>query len=168
VNRGDVIAALKASGYDGPVSYTKGRLEELLAGRGSSSAPVAQPPPPAGGPEPGTDTPAPKVGGRRGGKKAITPRPSRFVREDSWEYSPGHVLDTEHDFQVDGEGGWFHFIAKVTNPRHGHWWIDAYGGTSGHGQFRAFRPERLRRLPSGTIKIRKHKKVKKTEETEDA
>lgn len=30
MNREEVITALRATGYDGPISYTKGKLEEML------------------------------------------------------------------------------------------------------------------------------------------
>jgi len=52
------------------------------------------------------------------------------------------ILRMDDEFTVYGERGQFVFKGHIITPQGD--WIDAFGGTSKSGQFRAFRPERIR------------------------
>lgn len=177
MSRQQVIEELRSRGYDGPVSFTKGRLEEMLAefpalgeeedvSLTELQADIVQDffneldeaedvgagdPPPA---------PEPKLGPKPRGKNRATPSPDPYVREPVFE-----TLTPDFDFQVRQDRGWYHFLNRVTNPDTGEWWLEAFGGEGKHKQFRCFRPERLkRRAHNGAIVQRKSRYGKNEEE----
>lgn len=163
MSRQDVINELRALGYDGPVSFTKGRLEELLAE-------MRVPPPQAESASTMPDTAdegafpeeagAPPPPGRKPkGRKESVSSEDPFIREASFE-----TLTTDHDFQVRQDRGWYHFIAKVTNPETGEWWVEAYGGEGKHRQFRSFRPERIKRRAHNGAIVQRTSRYGKDEE----
>jgi hypothetical protein len=87
-------------------------------------------------------------------KHAPTVKPDRFLKEPEGLAHEG--LSPAVSFQVTSEpGGWFHFLALVTDPRTGDQWVDAYGGT-GRGEFhtaahRSFRLDDIRRRANGKV-----------------
>lgn len=158
--RTDVITQLRGAGYEGPVSYSKGRLLEILSGLapavGSTTPPAASP-----GHEKTTEQPPKRTGRSRG--RTGTVRPDRFDRSYEWE-----GVTPAHDIQVSGEPGWYHFMSLTTNPATGESWLDAYGGAHGHASFRAFALKRVRRTRAGVPKTRPtHVKQKQAKDEED-
>ncbi len=46
---------------------------------------------------------------------------------------------------IKGEAGVYKLLAEVLNTANGAEWVELIGGPSGHKQFRAVRPDRIRR-----------------------
>jgi hypothetical protein len=137
----DIILELRRYGYEGPVSYSRDKLLELLRGvRDVRKVELPQ-----------AQAPADETGAEHKVKV--------FSYED---------LTPDLEFQVTGEpGAWFRFHAHVTNTKTGEEWIDAAGGTKYHQMFRAFHVGRIRRKRSGEIKTRPCRRAV-DEEMEDA
>jgi len=72
----------------------------------------------------------------------------QIATEFRWTNPKGLVYDLEVDteFRIKGEQGTFKFRRHVINAE-GDEWIDAFGGSSGHGMYRAFRAARIRDIP---------------------
>lgn len=49
-------------------------------------------------------------------------------------------------FSLKGCHGRFKFQKYVKNERNGKEWVEAIGGIAGHKEFRAFRPDQIRRI----------------------
>lgn len=156
-SRAEVVQQLRDAGYDGPVSYTKARLEEILL---STASPTVADNPPATGPvdtETGSQEPS---RGRRGRRQPYGV-PDPFERWPSW----GDHLHRGVEFRVVDEGGWFRFLNLVRNPRTGEYWVDAVGGNGKHHQSRSFRPERIKMGKNGKPVTRKARHNKTEDES---
>lgn len=138
MKRNEVVDQLRAMGYDGPVSYTKERLLEIVQSLEAPAAgqPLQEPPsvPPA--------------------------TTGRYIREPQYEN-----LNRLLEFRVTGEvGAWFNFHALVTDQETGRQWVDCYGGTKRHASTRSFFTDKIIRR-NGVIITRSCRRVAKQEET---
>jgi len=149
MNRAEVLEALRATGYTGPTSYTKTRLLEMLEERSGVEPP-----------EGGVATPEKRTQGpRRAGKRTTAPNPDPFVRVDRWD-----GLDRTRDFRVNVTGGWFRFVAHVTNPETGESWVDCLDVK--RRKSRCFRPEVVKRK-AGDVIVSRPTQLRRKDEEDD-
>lgn len=77
---------------------------------------------------------------------------SHKVESDSLIIERVGTLEPGTIFSIKNEHGRFKFVQHVVNTQLDVEWIECYGGIKSHEQFRAIRPDRVRRIvkPKGT------------------
>lgn len=81
-------------------------------------------------------------------KAPVGPPPGWLVAE-MYQISPQVTLFKGDECRIKGEQGKYKFIRHVinTNLRPHSEWIDLWGGSHGHGQWRSVRVERIKHIP---------------------
>ena len=83
--------------------------------------------------------------------------PQGWVVHDSYQLSAQVTLSKGDECRIKGEQGKYKFIRHVVNtnldPQSE--WIDLWGGSHGHGQWRSIRVERLKHIPKKRARKKK-------------
>ena len=84
-------------------------------------------------------------------KKTTAPigPPAGWVVSDTYQISPQITLNKGDECRIKGEQGKYTFMRHVinTNLDPQREWVDLWGGSHGHGQFRAIHTDRLKHVP---------------------
>jgi len=83
--------------------------------------------------------------------------PQGWVVSDSYQISPQVTLTKGDECRIKGEQGKYKFMRHVVNtnldPQSE--WIDLWGGSHGHGQWRSIQVERLKHIPQKRVRKKK-------------
>ena len=76
--------------------------------------------------------------------------PAGWVVSDTYQVSPQVILNKGDECRIKGEQGKYTFMRHVINTNHDPQseWIDLWGGSHGHGQYRSIHIERLKHIPA--------------------
>ena len=83
--------------------------------------------------------------------------PEGWVVSDSYQISAQVVLAKGDECRIKGEQGKYKFMRHVVNTNldpHSEW-IDLWGGSHGHGQWRSIQIDRLRHIPKKRARKKK-------------
>lgn len=141
MTRTEVLEALRASGYDGPVSYTKLKLEELLGERTAGpQAPVTN----AEVEQAHRDLEEAEKPGRtkvRGRNAVVTAVPFDNEETTSFYGSIKHGDDCKISGEVRAKFKFVRYYKSDTQE-----YVEVRGGKSGHVRTRCFKPDLLRTM----------------------
>lgn len=91
--------------------------------------------------------------------KASTPvePPKGWEITHSYQLSPQVTLYKGDECRIKGEQGKYRFIRHVinTNLDSDSEWVDLWGGSHGHGQWRSIRPDCLKHIPKKRARKKK-------------
>jgi hypothetical protein len=73
--------------------------------------------------------------------------PKGWVVCETFQMSPQVTLSKGDECRVKGEQGKFVFLRHVWNTNTNSEWVDVWGGSAGHSQWRSVRIERLKHIP---------------------
>jgi len=76
--------------------------------------------------------------------------PEGWVISEEYQISAQITLNKDDECKIKGEQGKFVFKRHVvnTNLNPASEWIDLWGGSHGHGQWRSITPDRLKHIPA--------------------
>lgn len=83
--------------------------------------------------------------------------PDGWVVSTAYQLSPQVTLSKGDACRITGEQGTFVFMRHVVNTKLNpvSEWIDLWGGSSGHAQWRSVKVDRLKHMPKKRIRTKK-------------
>jgi hypothetical protein len=141
VTRTEVLEALRAAGYTGPVSYTKARLEELLGEQTGEPQAAEEPLSELYDLVPEEDRPTPGRAKVRGRNPVATAIPFDNEEVESFYGSIKHGDDCKISGQQRAKFTFVRYYKSDTQE-----YVEVRGGKSGHVRTRCFKPDLLRTM----------------------